>query len=43
MKYLNMDCRNFPQGTISDMVSDATEGIAFICDSVASYGGDPNQ
>lgn len=25
------------------MVSDATEGIAFICDSVASYGGDPNQ
>ncbi|KAM0904693.1 hypothetical protein ACQ4PT_017852 [Festuca glaucescens] len=38
-----IDYRNFPQGTISDMVSDATEGIAFICDSVASYGGDPNQ
>jgi prenylcysteine alpha-carboxyl methylesterase len=43
MKYFNMACRNFPQGTIGDMVSDASEGISFICDSVASYGGDPNQ
>lgn len=25
------------------MVDDASEGISFICDSVASYGGDPNQ
>uniref|UniRef100_M8BL57 protein-S-isoprenylcysteine alpha-carbonyl methylesterase n=1 Tax=Aegilops tauschii TaxID=37682 RepID=M8BL57_AEGTA len=35
--------RNFPQGTISDMVTDASEAISFICDTVASYGGDPNQ
>ncbi|VAH23284.1 unnamed protein product [Triticum turgidum subsp. durum] len=38
-----IDYRNFPQGTISDMVSDASEAISFICDTVASYGGDPNQ
>lgn len=38
-----IDYRNFPQGTISDMVSDVSEAISFICDSVASYGGDPNQ
>ncbi|GJN15301.1 hypothetical protein PR202_gb02200 [Eleusine coracana subsp. coracana] len=34
---------NFPQGTISDMVADASEGISFICNNAASYGGDPNQ
>ncbi|KAL5202517.1 hypothetical protein ABZP36_013469 [Zizania latifolia] len=38
-----IDYRNFPQGTISDMVSDASDGISFVCDTVASYGGDPNQ
>lgn len=38
-----VDYRNFPQGTISDMVGDASEAISFICDTVASYGGDPNQ
>jgi len=38
-----IDYRNFPQGTISDMVSDASEGISFICESIATYGGDPNQ
>ncbi|CAM0954025.1 unnamed protein product [Alopecurus aequalis] len=38
-----IDYRNFPQGTISDMVSDASEAISFICDSVDCYGGDPNQ
>ncbi|EMS61288.1 hypothetical protein TRIUR3_19699 [Triticum urartu] len=34
---------NFPQGTISDMVSDASQGISFVCNNIASYGGDPNQ
>ncbi|GJM89830.1 hypothetical protein PR202_ga06052 [Eleusine coracana subsp. coracana] len=38
-----IDYRNFPQGTISDMVADASEGISFICNNAASYGGDPNQ
>ncbi|PNT70670.1 probable isoprenylcysteine alpha-carbonyl methylesterase ICME [Brachypodium distachyon] len=38
-----IDYRNFPQGTIGDMVTDASEGIAFICESIASFGGDPNQ
>ncbi|KAK1665976.1 hypothetical protein QYE76_054135 [Lolium multiflorum] len=38
-----IDYRNFPQGTISDMVSDASQGISFVCNNAASYGGDPNQ
>jgi prenylcysteine alpha-carboxyl methylesterase len=35
--------RNFPQGTIGDMVHDASQGISFVCNNIASYGGDPNQ
>ncbi|ONM53443.1 putative isoprenylcysteine alpha-carbonyl methylesterase ICMEL2 [Zea mays] len=38
-----IDYRNFPQGTISDMVSDASEAISFICNNVVSFGGDPNK
>ncbi|KAL5668509.1 hypothetical protein ACJX0J_020730, partial [Zea mays] len=38
-----IDYRNFPQGTISDMVSDASEVISFICNNVVSFGGDPNK
>uniref|UniRef100_A0ACD5W1Y1 Uncharacterized protein n=1 Tax=Avena sativa TaxID=4498 RepID=A0ACD5W1Y1_AVESA len=38
-----IDYRNFPQGTISDMVTDASQGISFVCNNIASYGGDPNQ
>ncbi|KAJ1264219.1 hypothetical protein BS78_09G246600 [Paspalum vaginatum] len=38
-----IDYRNFPQGTISDMVSDASEGISFVCNNAVSYGGDPNK
>ncbi|KAJ1284504.1 hypothetical protein BS78_03G209100 [Paspalum vaginatum] len=34
---------NFPQGTIGDMVSDASQGISFVCNNITSYGGDPNQ
>ncbi|XP_072966394.1 probable isoprenylcysteine alpha-carbonyl methylesterase ICME isoform X2 [Typha angustifolia] len=34
---------NFPQGTISDMVRDASQGISFVCNNIASYGGDPDQ
>lgn len=35
--------RNFPQGTIGDMVRDASQGISFVCNNVAIYGGDPKQ
>ncbi|CAM0881866.1 unnamed protein product [Alopecurus aequalis] len=38
-----IDYRNFPQGTISDMVSDASQGISFVCNNIVSYGGDPNR
>ncbi|KAF3646697.1 Isoprenylcysteine alpha-carbonyl methylesterase ICME [Capsicum annuum] len=34
---------NFPQGTISDMVKEASQGISFICNKIAEYGGDPNR
>ncbi|KAL7132564.1 hypothetical protein ABFS83_12G083100 [Erythranthe nasuta] len=37
-----IDYRNFPQGTIGDMVKDASEGISFVCNIIAEYGGDPN-
>ncbi|XP_047959584.1 isoprenylcysteine alpha-carbonyl methylesterase ICME-like [Salvia hispanica] len=38
-----LDYRNFPQGTISDMVSDVSHGIAVICNNIAELGGDPNK
>ncbi|KAJ7000655.1 hypothetical protein D5086_008571 [Populus alba] len=38
-----IDYRNFPQGTIGDMVTDASQGISFICNNIAEYGGDPNR
>jgi prenylcysteine alpha-carboxyl methylesterase len=38
-----IDYRNFPQGTIGDMVEDASQGIAFVCNNIASYGGDPER
>ncbi|KAA8532779.1 hypothetical protein F0562_032812 [Nyssa sinensis] len=38
-----IDYRNFPQGTMSDMVKDASQGISFVCNNIAEYGGDPNR
>ncbi|XP_011008823.1 PREDICTED: probable isoprenylcysteine alpha-carbonyl methylesterase ICMEL1 isoform X2 [Populus euphratica] len=38
-----IDYRNYPQGTMSDMVEDASEGISFVCNKIAEYGGDPNR
>ncbi|KAG4951704.1 hypothetical protein JHK85_045571 [Glycine max] len=38
-----IDYRNFPQGTISDMIVDASQGISFVCNNIAEYGGDPNR
>lgn len=38
-----IDYRNFPQGTISDMVNDVSQGISYVCNNIAEYGGDPNR
>ncbi|KAG7555411.1 Alpha/beta hydrolase fold-3 [Arabidopsis suecica] len=38
-----LDYRNFPQGTISDMVTDASQGISFVCNHISAFGGDPNR
>ncbi|PSR84912.1 Isoprenylcysteine alpha-carbonyl methylesterase, partial [Actinidia chinensis var. chinensis] len=38
-----IDYRNFPRATISDMVMDASQGISFVCNHIAEYGGDPNR
>ncbi|KAL8518338.1 hypothetical protein ACS0TY_009638 [Phlomoides rotata] len=38
-----IDYRNFPQGTIGDMIQDASQGISFVCNNIAAYGGDPNR
>ncbi|KAF6160868.1 hypothetical protein GIB67_041922 [Kingdonia uniflora] len=38
-----IDYRNFPQATIGDMVTDASQGISFVCNNIAEYGGDPNR
>ncbi|KAG8384533.1 hypothetical protein BUALT_Bualt04G0127800 [Buddleja alternifolia] len=38
-----LDYRNFPQGTISDMVNDVSQGIAYIYNNIVEYGGDPNK
>ncbi|KAH6823192.1 alpha/beta-Hydrolases superfamily protein [Perilla frutescens var. hirtella] len=38
-----IDYRNFPQGTIGEMVQDAAQGISFVCNNIADYGGDPNR
>ncbi|KAL8216452.1 hypothetical protein R6Q57_023289 [Mikania cordata] len=38
-----IDYRNFPQGTIGDMVEDVSQGISYVCNNIANYGGDPNR
>lgn len=38
-----IDYRNFPQGTIGDMVEDTSQGISFVCNHLTEYGGDPNR
>ena len=35
-------CRNFPQGSISDMISDVSTGIGYVFQNLENYGGDPN-
>lgn len=38
-----IDYRNFPQATISDMVKDSSQGISFVFNHIAEYGGDPTR
>ncbi|GMH20684.1 hypothetical protein Nepgr_022525 [Nepenthes gracilis] len=38
-----LDYRNFPQGTISDMVEDVSQGISFVFNNIVFYGGDPSR
>ncbi|KAJ4707151.1 Isoprenylcysteine alpha-carbonyl methylesterase ICME [Melia azedarach] len=38
-----VDYRNFPQGTISDMVKDVSQGISFVCNNITDWGGDPSR
>ena len=35
-------CRNFPQGCVSDMVTDVSTGIGYVCQNIESFGGDPS-
>jgi prenylcysteine alpha-carboxyl methylesterase len=37
-----LDYRNFPQGTITDMVQDCNHGISWVLNNCHLYGGDPN-
>ncbi|XP_022983594.1 isoprenylcysteine alpha-carbonyl methylesterase ICME-like [Cucurbita maxima] len=39
----SIDYRNFPQGTISDMVKDISQGISYVCKNIADYGGDQDR
>ncbi|KAJ9452529.1 putative isoprenylcysteine alpha-carbonyl methylesterase ICME [Diplonema papillatum] len=36
------DYRNFPQATVSDMVSDTNDAIAWVLANLETYGGDPD-
>ncbi|XP_057522304.1 probable isoprenylcysteine alpha-carbonyl methylesterase ICMEL2 [Amaranthus tricolor] len=38
-----LDYRNFPQGTIRDMIKDVSQGISFVCNNIATSGGDPDR
>lgn len=38
-----LDYRNFPQGTMSDMVEDVSQGISFVFSNITEYGGDENR
>lgn len=39
----SIDYRNFPQGTVSDMVTDVTAAIGWVVNNIAYYGGDPEK
>ncbi|KAK3289120.1 hypothetical protein CYMTET_3427 [Cymbomonas tetramitiformis] len=37
-----LDYRNFPQGTVSDMVLDVSQGVAWVMENIHRWGGDPD-
>lgn len=39
----SIDYRNFPQGTVSDMVRDINTGVAWVFNEIECYGGDPQR
>lgn len=39
----SLDYRNFPQGTVSDMVRDINTGVGWVFNEIACYGGDPER
>eukprot|EP00484_Ammonia_sp_Unknown_P008465 CAMPEP_0197072758 /NCGR_PEP_ID=MMETSP1384-20130603/210261_1 /TAXON_ID=29189 /ORGANISM="Ammonia sp." /LENGTH=649 /DNA_ID=CAMNT_0042511579 /DNA_START=79 /DNA_END=2029 /DNA_ORIENTATION=- len=41
--FVSPDYRNFPQGTISDMVTDATNAVQWAQENIHKYGGDKNK
>jgi prenylcysteine alpha-carboxyl methylesterase len=38
-----LDYRNFPQGSVSDMVADISTGIGYVCQNITNLGGDPKR
>ena len=39
----SLDYRNFPQGTVGDMVQDVGVGIGWVVKRAAALGGDPQR
>ena len=39
---VSIDYRNFPQGTLSDMMQDVRRGIQWTLNNISNFGGDPN-
>ena len=39
---VSIDYRNFPQGTLRDMVEDVRKGIQWTIENISIYGGDPD-
>eukprot|EP00127_Corallochytrium_limacisporum_P003686 Clim_evm18s152 gene=Clim_evmTU18s152 len=40
---VSIDYRNFPQGTVPDMIEDVNTAVAWVFDEIASFGGDPER
>ncbi|CAK9200932.1 unnamed protein product [Sphagnum troendelagicum] len=38
-----LDYRNFPQGSVGDMVTDISTGIGYVFQNITHFGGDPNR
>jgi prenylcysteine alpha-carboxyl methylesterase len=39
---VSLDYRNFPQGTLSDMMEDVRKGIQWTIENIVKFGGDPD-